>query len=394
MLRTSRFAAWLLLAPAFAAPAAANDKVYVADSAFLWDLHGQPNVWDEAYYNCFDAVSVAQVGEFLLSVDGDGRFSYAHLKTRYVQVLLQLPVDGVDVAAHGGDALVAGSDGRIVRLDGKTWQPKGALSVDAPISALTTRGDLVAVGSSTGELWLGNATSGDFTSSCVVPGPITSLLELDGTLFFATQSGAVWRCDVATGGIGFGFQAGNDAQTMAVDAGTLLVGGTDKTIERRDPKTGALLETLLRDQPVRALANYSDPRDIDLHSVTHSMWLAQGVDYDLVVEAGPEHAGEYYLVLGSLQPAWFPGTELFVDGVGLPLAIDDYFLLTLSGGASSFLKNARGFLPANGSVTAKFALPAGSASLTQIYAVHAAVTLDLGAGAVSASSTWRQLWGL
>jgi hypothetical protein len=308
-------------------------------------------------------------------------------------VLLQLPIEGgVDVAGHGTDMLVAGADGTLVRIDGTTLQPEATLQVGAVVSAMTTSGDLLAVGAADGTLWIGNAMTGGFTAACDVGAPITSLHALDGTLFFGTQSGQVWRYDIGSGGIAFGFSVSNDAQAMASYAGTLLVGGTNETVERHDPATGALLETLRRDAPVRALATYDDPTEIELVQTTHSTSLPLGVNIDLALDAGPEHAGQFYLVLGSFQPVWQPGSELFVNGIGVPLVVDDYFMLTLSGAASGFLQNARGILPASGKATANFVLPPLPSTQSWLYAAHAAVTFDFGAGVVTASSTWRQFW--
>lgn len=396
MLPKSRLA--LLALVATAAPLAAKEKVFVGENFFLWDVYGYPDTqsWENAYYNCFNAVSAADVGGTIWSLDGDGRFSYVHLRTHHLQVLQQLPgldPDGVDVAAHAGDALVAYSDGTIVRLDGATKTFEGELHVGASVSAMTTSGDLVAVGSPDGTLRLGNAQSGDFVEIGKLGGSIASLHEMGGVLYAGLPGGSVARVELATKKWLAPFTVSNDAQTIAEFEGLLLVGGTNKTIERLLPATGELVDTLQRQFPVLALASFDDPTWIDQQVVTHSTSFATGVDHDLVIATGPELVGDYYMVVGSFTYAWTPDFAVVLDGVEIPLQIDSYTLFTLSSGVSSVISNARGIIPASGMAAAKFHTAPGQFS-QWFSAFHSIVTLDLATGTVSGSSTWRQVWGV
>ncbi|TAJ23273.1 MAG: hypothetical protein EPO68_03540 [Planctomycetota bacterium] len=396
MLPKSRLA--LLALVAAAAPVAAKEKVFVGENFFLWDVYGYPDTqsWENAYYNCFNAVSAADVDGTIWSLDGDGRYSFVHLRTHNLQVLQPLPgdeADGVDVAAHGGDALVAYSDGTIVRIDGVKKTFEGALHVGASVSAMTTSGDLVAVGSPDGTLRLGNAQTGDFVEVAKLGGAISSLHELGGVLYAGTPTGTIARIELATKQPLAPFTVANDAQTIAEYQGLLLVGGTDKTIERIAPATGELVDTLLRDFPVLALASFDDPTWIDHHVVTHSSSLATGVDHDLAISTGPELVGDYYMVVGSFTYAWTEDFQVVLDGVEIPLQPDAYTLFTLSSGVSSVISNARGIIPAGGMAAAKFHTAPGQ--VTQWFsAFHSIVTLDLATGTVSGSSTWRQVWGV
>lgn len=396
MLPKSRLA--LLALVATAAPLAAKEKVFVGENFFLWDVYGYPDTqsWENAYYNCFNAVSAADVDGTIWSLDGDGRFSFVHLRTHHLQVLQQLPgqdPDGVDVAAHGGDALVAYSDGTIVRLDGATKAFEGSLHVGASVSAMTTSGDLVAVGSPDGTLRLGNAHTGDFIEIGKLGGPIASLHEMGGVLYAGMPGGTVGRVELATKQWLAPFPVGNDAQTLAEFDGLLLVGGTNKSIERLLPATGELVDTLQRQFPVLALASFDDPTWIDQHVVTHSTSFATGVDHDLVISTGPELVGDYYLVVGSFTYAWTPDFQVVLDGIEIPLQIDAYTLFTLSGAVNSVISNARGIIPAGGMAAAKFHTAPGQFA-QWFSAFHSIVTLDLATGTVSGSSTWRQVWGV
>jgi hypothetical protein len=395
MILRSRLALLSLLALPCAAPLSAKEKVYVGENFFLWDVYGYPDTtWQGVYYNCFDAVAIAQVGEYVFSINGAGLYSHAHLRTDSVQVLLSVPgqnPDGVDIAAHAGDALIASSNGAIVRIDAATQAHEGTLQVGHAVSALATSGNLLIAGSPDGSLRLGHAMSGGFELKAALGAPISALLPIGGTLFVGTSDGRVTPYDLSTGTLGSSFGVANDVQTLARYQGMLLVGGSDGSIRRHDPATGVLIDTLQRDFPVRALGNFDDASWIDLHAVQKNFLLATGLEYDLLAETGPELVGDYYLVLGSFVPAWHPSLQVYLDGVGIPLIPDAYTQFTLSGAVHGVIDDARGSVPQSGSIAAKFHLPPGFGP--SFIAAHAVVTVDLAAGAVSGASPARYVWG-
>jgi hypothetical protein len=95
---------------------------------------------------------------------------------------------------------------------------------------------------------------------------------------------------------------------------------------------------------------------------------------DLWLEAGPEHAGRVYLLLGSRG-----GTDVGVAAGSfvLPLNPEPYFFFTLSSPNEAPLSGSLGILDANGSASARFTLPPGAPYKlvgTQVH--HAYAVLD------------------
>jgi hypothetical protein len=98
----------------------------------------------------------------------------------------------------------------------------------------------------------------------------------------------------------------------------------------------------------------------------------------LSVQAPAAHAGKLYLLAGSLSGS-APG--FLVNGWNVPLVPDAYLNLSLSPNTPPLAGNL-GFLNGNAAATASFALaPASPAFLGGLTAQHAAVVIDLAAGA-------------
>ncbi|HKX46958.1 MAG TPA: FG-GAP repeat protein, partial [Planctomycetota bacterium] len=87
--------------------------------------------------------------------------------------------------------------------------------------------------------------------------------------------------------------------------------------------------------------------------------IAAGGSVALVLDAGPSHAGEFFLVLGSASGT-VPGIP--VDGQVLPLNLDAYLLLTLQGGGP--IVGGFGLLDAEGRAGAAVSLPPAALSPT------------------------------
>ncbi|MEX1024525.1 MAG: FG-GAP repeat protein [Planctomycetota bacterium] len=103
--------------------------------------------------------------------------------------------------------------------------------------------------------------------------------------------------------------------------------------------------------------------------------VGTGGTHRLRLDAGAAHAGELYLVLGSLRGS-SPG--FYFGGFVIPLTLPSpYFNLTLTNPNSAVLVNTFSALDAAGRSTAAFVLPPGSnPSLVGRTAHHAFVTLD------------------
>jgi hypothetical protein len=115
----------------------------------------------------------------------------------------------------------------------------------------------------------------------------------------------------------------------------------------------------------------------DLGSLYHavrSIDLSTGGAQSLLLRAGPSHAGEIFVLLGSAS-----GTSPGVDiGVGtLPLAVDAYTSKLLETAGGALVTPWLGVLDADGHATTQFALPsASSPSFAGLTLHHAFVAFD------------------
>ena len=103
----------------------------------------------------------------------------------------------------------------------------------------------------------------------------------------------------------------------------------------------------------------------------------QGENQLLSLDAGPTRAGRLYVLLGTTTGP-YPG-QILGQNVVLPLNVDSYFALTLTG-QTPFLTSSIGILDAAGQAQASLNLP-GSTDLSQLAAQnievhHAAVVFD------------------
>jgi hypothetical protein len=119
--------------------------------------------------------------------------------------------------------------------------------------------------------------------------------------------------------------------------------------------------------------------------------ISLGGTLDFALHAGPSHAGELYFLLGSFSGT-LPGIP--IDGLVLPLVPDDYFFLTLSGGAP--LQGANGLLDAAGSASAALVLPAGVLSPSfggaAVYHAYATISLSTLSLTLASNAIPTSLW--
>lgn len=129
---------------------------------------------------------------------------------------------------------------------------------------------------------------------------------------------------------------------------------------------------------------------VDLGTLFHGeprLSVSAGGVQDLLLRAGPDHAGELYLVLGSLSGTE-PGTPVPGTALVLPLVLDAYTSLGLTTG--SLVTPFFGTLDADGYADAAFLLPAGlSPSVVGLVAYHAFVSSLPSGSATSASNPVR-----
>ncbi|QDU83965.1 hypothetical protein Pla163_10660 [Planctomycetes bacterium Pla163] len=118
---------------------------------------------------------------------------------------------------------------------------------------------------------------------------------------------------------------------------------------------------------------------------TEKISLSAGGSQTFTLDAGPEHGGEGYLLLGSTNGT-IPGIP--IGPVVLPLNYElGYFLLTIQSPNSPLLSNSLGLLDAEGRATASFNIePASNPSLAGWRAHHAYFTIDPSYGPVFTSN--------
>ena len=130
------------------------------------------------------------------------------------------------------------------------------------------------------------------------------------------------------------------------------------------------------------------PVQFGLRPRSDTVSLLDGGAQRLSLDAGPEHAGQIYVVLGSLSGTT-PGLAL--GAVTLPLAVDAYTQYTLASPGIGPLVGTFGLLDAQGrSEAPSLAFPAGTdPALAGVVAHHAFVALDALSSVTFASNAVR-----
>lgn len=120
--------------------------------------------------------------------------------------------------------------------------------------------------------------------------------------------------------------------------------------------------------------------------------LASGGSQRLHLRAGPEHAGEFFLMLGSASGI-APGAVDPVTGIAVPLNVDAYLLALALGSGAGLISPFVGVLDADGSGESSFVLPPGqNPALAGTVIHHGFLTVDLfGSGVASSASNPARL---
>ena len=183
---------------------------------------------------------------------------------------------GIGVAAlsttPAGDIFAADAQSNIVYLD-----PAGN-EVDTyysgvQVSAMLVDGDRLVIGSPNTLIFSApfGATFGDpdfqFISAC--GGIVNSLVLTEAHLFAGDANGTVYRFGADGGEYQTTFATATDAKGVAALSGELLVLGSDGTLERRDPATGALLSGWSIGAPGSALTTADFACIADLEADDH-----------------------------------------------------------------------------------------------------------------------------
>jgi len=190
-----------------------------------------------------------------------------------------------------------------------------------------------------------------------VPPEIYRVSPVDGTVFDR----------VPLPGLGFSIDGGMDFDDSN---GDLLLSYENKLF-RVDPYTGATL--LMGPTPAVSALEVAGPC-ASVPSLTSSLpaiSLSTGTLQTFELKAGAGNQGQPYLILGTASGTT-PG--LPVDGLVLPLNVDNYTLLLLAGAPVPTQTGLLGLLDTTGSASATLGFPAGlSPSLAGIVLHHAAL---------------------
>jgi FG-GAP repeat len=113
-------------------------------------------------------------------------------------------------------------------------------------------------------------------------------------------------------------------------------------------------------------------KDLPLCGIPDTLSTSAGGTQSLTLDAGSQHAGKIYLLLGSLSGT-VPGTV--VDGVNVPLNYDALTQFTLSNPNTPPYFNSLGVLDASGKANASIQIPGGAFS-SGVVANHAFIVLN------------------
>lgn len=105
-----------------------------------------------------------------------------------------------------------------------------------------------------------------------------------------------------------------------------------------------------------------------------SISVGTGGDQHLELDAGTDHAGDIYFVVGSL---FGTGVGTPYEGLVVPLVLDMYTFMTINQANSAFFQNTLGTLDGFGMAAPTLHLPVGqSPALVGLHADHAAIIFD------------------
>ena len=273
----------------------------------------------------------------------------------------------IDLAAAGDPAstgeLVGGGADVVPDLSGFVGGPFGIHLLDLSASNLSF--------AATSAVFEGNA--GAFSAELVLTANsgVFDLVPLVGSSTSIDITGAAADAVVVSG-------------TIANVGGMLELSilNLSSTFDLMDPVSGVGGSIVLAGQIV-ASAPAVPLCDTQLFAEPLALSIGAGGTQNLVLDAGPAHAGNLYLVLGSASGTapGFPGPP------ALPLNPDSYLTFSLVN-PNTLISNSLSFLDAGGKAHPAFGLPAGtiSPSLAGVTLHHAAVVFDASFVPVSATN--------
>jgi hypothetical protein len=155
--------------------------------------------------------------------------------------------DATALNVDGDELLVGGSDGTVFRHDRLSGAVIDQLQAPFPVSAMVRLDRTLYVGTSAGLVFRTTLPADSFEFFGTCSAPIRSMIQHDLDLVLGT-SGAIYRVGLESGTITGSYTISNDATGLVVYQGTLLVSGTNKSILRVNPWTGASTGSTLTSQ--------------------------------------------------------------------------------------------------------------------------------------------------
>ncbi|QDU66454.1 hypothetical protein [Engelhardtia mirabilis] len=317
--------------------------------------------------------SVVQLDGALWLGSPSGEVRRFDLTSHTLSLAFTVANDAKSLAVHGGDLLVAGSNGTVVRVDPDTGLGSTILSAGQSIAALAVDGDTLWAGSPVGEFQRADLALGNgFELAGVTGGPVESMSQTATELYLGSSDGNVWVFDKLSELAVYAYPVDGDATAIVRDGNNFLIGGSNGLIHRVVQVFGSVVETYVAPEPVAALW-LEQPLGV-IHSDTMYASTVAGAQVDFELGVPLEQAGAFYLLLGSMS-----GTE---PGVGTPsvhldLNPDVYFNQLINTGGVGLITNAIGVFGSTGAATASLTIPPGAAtSLAGMQLHHAFVVLD------------------
>lgn len=316
---------------------------------------------------------------------------YEHTEALGVRYLFDAGNDATALATHGGDLLVAGTDGIVRRLALPGGAALATHVAPVPIHAMVRHGNELFVGSHFGVVYRMNLATGtpfQFFGTC--GGPIDAMTTDATALVLGTTSGAVYRIGLVTQQIQGSYSLGTSLTGLGMNLGHLVAVDAAGRVRRADPVTGAVLLQFAIGHPVSALA------------LTEGNAPGSTYCYGLACPCGnndPSHGCANSLGRGAFLQA--TGTASVTrDDLGLlvtsvPASTFGIFYMGLGGGTSTVGDGIFCTASAGGYGNYRFpviqATPGGALTMTGV-AAHAHQSFDP-LGQIHAGSSWQfQVW--
>ena len=254
----------LIVALALTAPAAGAElyvagtigEVYVADPAV--------GVFEHFGGICLAPIHSLAIGDVrVYAGDLNGGIVNLDLATGMFIEIFWVPGDATGLVMHEGKLLASDSLGNVHRVDPFTGKVLSTITASIGILAMAIDGDDLYIAGPIGNVYKGDALSGNFKllgGTCL--GPIHALAVDDTSVYAGDETGAILKFDKSSGELQTVFSVNESVTSLASYAGDLLVGALSGSVVLLDSDTGALVDAMT--SPVFVGAMELLPADGDL----------------------------------------------------------------------------------------------------------------------------------